>query len=139
MNLYYDLTTFIDQTSAINRVYRSILYNIKVLIKLPIRTNNNKIRNALGIPDIKIYLYLRLQKLKYKYEMNFKEKLTFYDKIKVSNSIIDNLNEIWQNIEININFLNRLYNRIYNWYVDGDHLLLRFILGRGAFRNDIND
>ena len=25
------------------------------------------------------------------------------------------------------------------WYVDGDHLLLRFILGRGAFRNDIND
>ena len=28
---------------------------------------------------------------------------------------------------------------IYNWYVDGDHLLLRFILGRGAFRNDIND
>ena len=77
MNFYYDLPTFIDQTSAINRVYRSILYNIKVLIKLPIRTNNNKIRNALGIPDIKIYLYLRLQKLKYKYEMNFKEKLTF--------------------------------------------------------------
>ena len=25
------------------------------------------------------------------------------------------------------------------WYVDGDHLLLRFILGRGAFSNDIND
>ena len=25
------------------------------------------------------------------------------------------------------------------WYVDGDHLLLRFILGRGAIRNDIND
>ena len=23
--------------------------------------------------------------------------------------------------------------------VDGDHLLLRFILGRGAFRKDIND
>ena len=83
MNLYYDLPTFIDQTSAINRVYRSILYNIKVLIKLPIRTNNNKIRNALGIPDIKIYLHLRFQKLKYKYEMNFKEKLTFYDKIEI--------------------------------------------------------
>ena len=30
--------------------------------------------------------------------MNFKEKLTFYDKIEVSNSIIDNLNEIGQNI-----------------------------------------
>ena len=46
-----------------------------------------------------------------KYEMNFKEKLTFYNKIEVSNSIIDNLNEIGQNIE----------------------------LGRGDSRNDIND
>ena len=139
MNLYYDLPTFIDQTSAINRVYRSILYNIKVLIKLPIRTNNNKIRNALGIPDIKIYLYLRLQKFKNKYEMNFKEKLTFYDKIKVSNSIIDNLNEIGQNIIININFINRLHYRICNLYVNSDYLILRFILGRGSFHNDIND
>ena len=49
--------------------------------------------------------------------MNFKEKLTFYDKIEVSNSIIDNLIEIGQNIEININFNNKLYYRIYNWYV----------------------
>ena len=69
--LYYGLPAFIDQTSAINRVYRSILYNIKILLKLAIRTNNNKLRTALGIPDIKIYLYLRLQKLKTKYEMNF--------------------------------------------------------------------
>ena len=72
--------------------------------------------------------------------MNFKEKLTFYNKINVSNSIIENLNEIGQNIEININFINRLHYRIYNWYVDGEHLLLRFILlGRGAFHKDIND
>ena len=61
-------------------------------------TNNNKLIIALGIPDIKIYLYLRLQKLKIKYEMNFKEKLTFYDKIQVSDNIIDNLNEIGQNL-----------------------------------------
>ena len=47
--------------------------------------------------------------------MNFKEKLTFYDKILISNSIIDNLNEKRQNITININFINRLHNRIYNW------------------------
>ena len=123
----------------INRVYRSILYNIKILLKLPLRTNNNKLRTALGIPDIRIYLYKRLQKLKIKYEMNFNEKLTFYDNIKVSDNIIDNLNEIGQNLAINNNFIKRLNHRIYNWYVDGDHLLLRFILGRGAFRNDIND
>ena len=64
--LYYGLPAFIDQTSAINRVYRSILYNIKILLKLPLRTNNNKLRTALGIPDIKIYLYKRLQKLNMK-------------------------------------------------------------------------
>ena len=89
--------------------------------------------------DIRIYLYARLQKLKFKYEMNFNERLTFYDNIKVSDNIIDNLNEIGENIAININFIKRLNDRIYNWYVDGDHLLLRFILGRGAFRNDINE
>ena len=71
--------------------------------------------------------------------MNFNERLAFYDNIKVSDNIIDNLNEIGENIAININFIKRLNDRIYNWYVDGDHLLLRFILGRGAFRNDIND
>ena len=137
--LYYGLPAFIDQTSVINRVYRSILYNIKMLLKLPLRTNNNKLRTALGIPDIRIYLYARLQKLKYKYEMNFNERLTFYDNIKVSDNIIDNLNEIGENITININFIKRLNDRIYNQYVDGEYLLLRFILGRGAFRNDINE
>ena len=69
--LYYGLPAFIDQASAIKRVYRSILYNIKKLLKLPIRTNDNKLRTALGIPDIRIYLFKRLQKLKIKYEMNF--------------------------------------------------------------------
>ena len=39
--LYYGLPAFIDQISAIKRVYRSILYNIKILFKLPIRTNSN--------------------------------------------------------------------------------------------------
>ena len=54
-HLYYGLPAFIVQTAAINRVYSSILYNIKVLLKIPIRTNNNKLRTALGISDIKIY------------------------------------------------------------------------------------
>ena len=42
-------------------------------------------------------------------------------------------------LSININFIKRLNHRIYNWYIDGDHLLLRFILCRGEFRKDIND
>ena len=44
--------------------------------------------------------------------MNFKEKLTFYDKIQVSDNIIDNLNEIGENLAININFIKRLNYRI---------------------------
>ena len=36
--LYYGLPTFIDQTAFINRVYRSILYNIKILLKLPLNS-----------------------------------------------------------------------------------------------------
>ena len=44
--------------------------------------------------------------------MNFKEKLTFYDKIQVRNNIIDHLNEIGQNLAINIYFIKRLNYRI---------------------------
>ncbi len=50
--------------------------------------------------------------------MNFNEKLTFYDNIKVSDNIIDNLNEIGQNLASNINFIKRLNHRIYNWYIE---------------------
>ena len=52
---------------------------------------------------------------------------------------IDNSNEIGKNTVININFINGLHYRIYNLDVDRDHLFLRFILGRGGFREDIND
>ena len=38
-----------------------------------------------------------------------------------------------------MNAIKRLHHRIYNWYIDGDHLLLRFILGSGAFHKYIKD
>ena len=66
-------------------------------------------------------------------------KLKDKDEINIILHIIDNLNEIGENLVININFLQRLHDRIYNWYVDGDHLRLRFILGRGAFNSDITE
>ena len=67
-------------SSAINKLYRSLIYNTKILLKLSIRINNDKLRTALVIQDINIYSYSWLQKLKIKYKMSFKEKLTFYDK-----------------------------------------------------------
>ena len=39
--------------------------------------------------------------------------------------------------KINDKFTNRLKDRIYSWYVDGDFLLLRFMCHRGCFREDI--
>ena len=34
-------------------------------------------------------------------------------------------------------FINRLKNRIYSWYVDSDFLLLKFMCYRGCFWDDI--
>ena len=59
--------------------------------------------------------------------MNFKERLIFYVNINLNDNMIDNLNVILENIAININFNKRLDDSIYNWYVDEEHLLLRFI------------
>ena len=53
-----------------------MLINIKKLLKLPIRTNNSRLKIALGLPDLETYLVSRLLKLKEKYEYIFKEKLT---------------------------------------------------------------
>ncbi len=53
--------------------------NIKKLWKLPISSNNRRLKIALGLPDLETYLECRLLKLKEKYI--FKEKLTMYDKI----------------------------------------------------------
>ena len=57
-----------------------MLTDIKKLLKLPIRTNNSRLKIALGLPDLETYLICRLLKLKEKYEYIFNEKLTMYDK-----------------------------------------------------------
>ena len=79
--LLYGLPAFIDQESWIKRIDKVMLTNIKKLLKLPIRTNNSRLKIALGLPDLETYLVCRLLKLKEKYEYIFKEKLTMYDKI----------------------------------------------------------
>ena len=55
--------------------------NIKKLLKLPLRTNNERMKLALGIPDLCTYLISRLLKLKIKYENIFHEELNIYDKV----------------------------------------------------------
>ena len=49
--------------------------NIKKLLKLPLRTNTERLKIELGLPNLNIYLIQRLIKLKIKYENIFKEKL----------------------------------------------------------------
>ena len=41
-----------------------MLTNIKKLLKLPIRTNNIRLKIVLGLPDLNSYLVCRLLKLK---------------------------------------------------------------------------
>ena len=54
--------------------------NIKRLLKLANRTNNERLKISLGLPDLLTFLVQRLIKLKVKYEYIFEEKLTLYDK-----------------------------------------------------------
>ena len=92
-------------------------------------------------------------KNKEKYEKYFNEKLTIYDntikkilninyipKAKDYNIIINNdLKELADKMNIKIceNYQIKLKKIIYNWYVDKDYFLLKFLAGRGAFRQDI--
>ena len=52
---------------------------------------------------------------------------------------MDDLKLLGNKFNYNINdiYLKRLNDRIYNWYADRDHLLLRFMWVRGSFREDI--
>ena len=120
-----------------------MLTNIKKLLKLPIRTNNSRLKIALGLPDLETYLVCRLLKLKEKYEYIFNEKLTMYDKkikqilntkdipssIFNKKFIVKRLKELGEKegYKINDKFINRLKDRIYSWYVDVDFLLLKFM------------
>ena len=79
--------------------------NCKKLLKLPLRTNTERLKIELGLPDLNIYLIQRLIKLKIKYENIFKEKLTMYDKTIKD---ILNINDISQ-VRINYNYL---YNNL---------------------------
>ena len=55
--------------------------NIKKLLRLPSRTNSIRLKIALGIPDLCVYLISWLLRLKTKYENTFNEKLNIYDNI----------------------------------------------------------
>ena len=51
--------------------------NIKLLLRLPKRTDNIRLKIALGIPDLCVYLISRLLRLKKKYENTFKWKIKY--------------------------------------------------------------
>ena len=55
--------------------------NIKLLLRLPKRTNNIRLKKALCIPYLCVYLISRLLRLKIKYENVFNRKLNIYNNI----------------------------------------------------------
>ena len=151
--LLYGLPAFIDQKSKIERIDNIMITNIKKILKLAKRTNTERLKIALGLPDLNTHLIQRLIKLKIKYENIFNEKLTMYDETikKIlnlndismvrphNNYIYNKLKTIGnkEGLDINQGFINRLKHRIYSWYVDSDFLLLKFMCHRGSFREDI--
>ena len=99
--LLYGLPAFIDQQSSIKRVDKTMTKNIKKLLKLPDITNNERMKLALGIPDLCTYLIQRLLKLKIKYENVFHKKLNIYDKV-IENTIDNTKDNIIYNSLKNI-------------------------------------
>ena len=75
--MLYGLPAFIEQKSKIERVDDLMVFNIKRLLKLTNRTNSERLKIALGLPDLFTFLVQRLIKLKVKYENVFEEKLTY--------------------------------------------------------------
>ena len=53
-----------------------MVFNIKILLKLTNRTNSERLKIALGLPDLFTFLVQRLIKLNVKYEYVFEEKLS---------------------------------------------------------------
>ena len=61
--LLYGLPAFIDQKSKIKRTDKIMCSNIKKLLNITTRTNSIRLKIALGLPDLNIYLVQRLLKL----------------------------------------------------------------------------
>ena len=149
--LLYGLPAFIDQKSKINRVDNLMIFNIKRLLKLANRTNNERLKIALGLPDLFTFLVQRLIKLKVKYEYVFEEKLTLYDKsikeildiddissVRIEHNYLYNKLKLLgtkEGLNINQGFIPRLKHRIYSWYVNSDFILLKFMCHRIYIRN----
>jgi len=58
-----------------------MIKNINLLLRLPKRIDSIRLKTALDIPDLCIYLISRLLRLKTKYENIFNEKLNIYENI----------------------------------------------------------
>ena len=71
--LYYGLACFADQKNNIQKVERILLSKIKRMLKFTNFTNSERLKVSLGIPDLEISLYERLEILKEKYYNIFKE------------------------------------------------------------------
>ena len=54
--LLYGLPAFIDQKSRINRIDNVMVRNIKRLLNITTRTNSNRLKISLGLPDLNTYL-----------------------------------------------------------------------------------
>lgn len=149
---------FVDLNRPMDKLESCLFTGMKNMLKLPIRTSNARLGIALGIPDLRVYLVTRLIKNLKKYKKFFHEECELYDDIiynslgkrreeylKMDESELDlsldeNLIQTGNRcgIVISRDFRKRLRSEIYTWFVDRDHLLVRYLCNRGFFRSDID-
>jgi hypothetical protein len=79
--LLYGMCNYVDLQTPMLKLESSFLTGLKNILGLPINTSNDRLKLAMGIPDLKLYLKLRVMKNLEKYDRIFGEKCTLYDKI----------------------------------------------------------
>ena len=147
--MLYGMCNFIDLITPMSKLESKFLTGLKNILGLPISTKNDRLKLALGMPDLSIYLKLRTFKNLDKYNKTFGEKCTIYDEslkdvmgIGLSNEQITDMNlremGLDNHVIVGPDLRNRLKDEMYTWYVSKDHLMLRYMCNRGFFRFDIN-
>jgi hypothetical protein len=159
--LLYGMNAFIDLLSPMKNLESCFMSALKNILKLPIRTNTDRLTITLGLPDLIVYLASRTVKSLTKYKKIFGEEVQMYDeKIKeVLGSTKETLMELsckeledefdmmfdenittvgrHLGIAIRPGLKKRLSKEVYTWYVSKDFYLVKYLCNRGFFRNDI--
>ena len=146
--MLYGMCNFVDLKTPMIKLESCFMSGLKNILGLPLNTSNARVKLALGMPDLTLYLKLRLIKNMEKYVRVFGEECTMYagvvkseleSKLTPEEHVEYNMraNGLNNGVIVGPNLKARLKNEMYTWFVSRDHLMLRYMCNRGFFRYDI--